>query len=88
MLDPDGAIGVLRKGEYMILPGAGPKESWGTISNEPWYNPYLLELDDDRQADFFRRMFTDWKVPCMILNTGVEGIEESHRRIISALEST
>jgi len=71
----------------MILPGAGPKEKWGTISNEPWYNPYLLELDGERQAKFFRWMFETWKVPCIILNTGVEGIDESHRRIISGLEA-
>ncbi len=86
-LEPLEAIEVLQKGEYMVLPGAGPKEKWGTISNEPWYNPYLLELDNARQAAFFRAMFEKWKVPCMILNTGVEGIEESHRRIVTALEA-
>jgi hypothetical protein len=87
-LSSDQAINILRKGEYMVLPGAGPKEKWGTISNEPWYNPYLLELDNKRQAAFFRAMFKDWKVPCVILNTGVEGIDASHRRIIAALERT
>ena len=86
-LSPDEAISVLKKGEYMILPGAGPKEKWGTISNEPWYNPYLLELDSARQERFFRSMFEDWKVPCVILNTGVETVQESHRRILAALEA-
>lgn len=86
-LTPDQAIAILRKGEYMVLPGAGPREKWGTTSYEPWYNPYLLELDDARQASFFRSMFEDWKVPCIILNTGVEGIQQSHERIIAALES-
>ncbi len=86
-LNPDQAIDTLQKGEYMVLPGAGPRENWGTISNEPWYNPYLLELDNQRQAAFFRAMFENWRVPCVILNTGVEGIDASHRRIISALES-
>jgi hypothetical protein len=86
-LSPDQAIETLQKGEYMVLPGAGPKEKWGTISNEPWYNPYLLELDPAAQARFFRAMFEDWEVPCVILNTGAEGIEASHRRIVSALES-
>ena len=85
-LSPDRAIEILQKGEYMVLPGAGPKEKWGTISQEPWYNPYLLELDNSRQAHFFKAMFEDWKVPCMILNTGVEGIKETHRRIIAELE--
>jgi hypothetical protein len=87
-LTPREAIGILQKGEYMVLPGAGTKEQWGTTSFEPWYNPYLLELNDERQASFFRSMFEDWKVPCVILNTGVEGIQQSHERIISALESS
>jgi hypothetical protein len=87
-LSPDQAIDILRKGEYMILPGAGPKEKWGTISSEPWYNPYLLELDNGRQEFFFRAMFEKWHVPCVILNTGVEGIDESQRRIRSALENS
>ena len=86
-LTPDEAIEVLQKGEYMVLPGAGPKEKWGTTSYEPWYNPYLLELDDSRQTAFFRQMFENWKVPCIILNTGVEGIQQSHERILAALES-
>ena len=88
LLDPAQAIDVLRKGEYMVLPGAGPRDKWGTISNEPWYNPYLLELDNERQEHFFRAMFERWNVPCVILNTGVEGIAESHARIIAALESS
>jgi hypothetical protein len=86
-LTPEQAIGILQKGEYMVLPGAGPKEKWGTMSYEPWYNPYLLEPDDARQTYFFRTMFEGWKVPCIILNTGVEGIQASHERIVAALES-
>jgi len=85
-LNAGRAIEILQKGEYMILPGAGPKEKWGTISNEPWYNPYLLELDNARQIHFFKAMLENWRVPCVILNTGVEGIADSHRRIIAALE--
>ncbi|HUK80353.1 MAG TPA: hypothetical protein VLU91_06795 [Nitrososphaerales archaeon] len=87
-LAPDQAIGILRKGEYMVLPGAGPKEQWGTTSYEPWYNPYLLEPNDERQAGFFQAMFENWKVPCIILNTGVEGIQQSHERIVSALDAS
>jgi hypothetical protein len=86
-LSPQEAIDILHRGEYMVLPGAGPREKWGTISTEPWYNPYLLELDNSRQADFFRAMFEKWRVPCLILNTGVESIEGTHQRIIAALES-
>ena len=85
-LTPAEAIEVLQKGEYMVLPGAGPKELWGTTSYEPWYNPYLLERDDALQAGFFRSMFEDWGVPCIILNTGVEGIQQTHERILSAIE--
>jgi hypothetical protein len=87
-LDSDGAIDILQRGEYMVLPGAGPKEQWGKLSYEPWYNPYLLELDNQRQEHFFRAMFETWKVPCIILNTGVEGIDASHRRIIAALDAS
>lgn len=86
-LAPQATIDILQKGEYMVLPGAGPREKWGTISNEPWYNPYLLELDNARQTHFFRMMFESWMVPCIILNTGVETIPETHRRIVSALEA-
>ena len=86
-LTPDQAIDVLRKGEYMVLPGAGPKEKWGTTSYEPWYHPYLLEPDEATQVRFFRSMFERWKVPCVILNTGVEGIQQSHERILAALDA-
>jgi hypothetical protein len=84
-LSSDAAIDILKKGEYQILPGAGPREMWGTMSYEPWYNPYLLDLDNKKQEHFFRAMFEQWHVPCIILNTGVDGIDETHRRIISAL---
>jgi len=86
-LDSDEAIQVLRKGEYMIRPGAGPKELWGKISNEPWFNPYLLHLDHSRQEGFFRRMISSFKVKCILLNTGVETVEGTHSRILSALET-
>jgi len=87
-LTPQAAIDVLQKGEYMVLPGAGPREKWGTTSTEPWYNPYLLELDNTRQASFFKAMFDKWMVPCVILNTGVESIDATHSRIIAALEAS
>lgn len=87
-LSSDQAISILQKGEYMVLPGAGPREKWGTMSYEPWYNPYLLEADNARQSSFFRLMFEKWRVPCVILNTGVEGVEQSHQRIVAALESS
>lgn len=85
-LDANEMVRVLRKGEYMIRPGAGPKESWGKLGHEPWYNPYLLHLDHTRQEQFFRTMVSTFNVECMLLNTGVESVEATHRRIMSALE--
>jgi hypothetical protein len=85
-LDPDDAIEVLKKGEYQIRPGAGPKELWGKMGYESWYNPYLLEKDDAGQERFFRSMFEDYKIPCILLNTGVESVNQSHERIVKVLK--
>ncbi|HZD13031.1 MAG TPA: hypothetical protein VE177_05880, partial [Candidatus Binatus sp.] len=87
-LDADKAVEVLRKGEYMVRPGAGPKEMWGKLGSEPWYNPYLLRLDHSRQEQFFRDMISKFKVKCLLLNTGVESIESTHNRILKALKSS
>ena len=86
-LDADSAIGVLRKGEYMIRPGAGPKEMWGHMGYEPWYNPYLLHLDHARQEEFFRAMISKFKVNCLLLNTGVESVDATYKRVITALDN-
>ncbi|MCL4346996.1 MAG: hypothetical protein M1117_03655, partial [Candidatus Thermoplasmatota archaeon] len=83
-LDPDDAINVLLEGKYMIRPGAGPKEKWGTIAQEPWYNPYLLVRDDRRQEEFFRREIESSR--CILLNTGVESIQQTHDRIVRELK--
>ncbi len=85
-LDTDGAIQVLRKGEYMIRPGAGPKDMWGKMGQEPWYNPYLLRPDHARQEHFFRRMMTKFGVRCILLNTRIETIDQTHQLIMSALK--
>jgi hypothetical protein len=84
-LNADEAIQVLRKGEYMIRPGAGPKEMWGKMGQESWYNPYLLRLDHAKQEWFFRRMISTFGVRCILLNTRVEKIGETHQRILRAL---
>jgi len=86
-LNADSAIGVLRKGEYMIRPGAGPKEMWGHMGYEPWYNPYLLHLDHARQEEFFRAMISKFKVNCLLLNTGVESVDATYKRVITALDN-
>jgi hypothetical protein len=85
-LDPDEAIEILREGEYRINPGAGPKEKWGTMGKEPWYNPYLLQRNDQRQEEFFRREFEVTK--CLVLNTGPksETAERTLGRILRGLE--
>ena len=85
-LDADGATKILRKGEYMIRPGAGPKEMWGQMGYEAWYNPYLLHLDHAKQEEFFRSMISKFKVKCLLLNTGVESVESTHKQIMYALE--
>ncbi len=86
-LSPKEAAEVLKKGEYMIRPGAGPPEKWGKMGNEAYYNPYLLELSHERQQYYFLKMFDDHKVPCILLNTGVEGVEETYQRIVKAVET-
>jgi hypothetical protein len=81
-LSPDDAIEILRKGEYMVMPGAGPKKDWGKIKREPFYNPYLLVRDKHReelQINFFSRLLRF--ASCYILNTGVQSIEETQARI-------
>ncbi|MEM3851645.1 MAG: hypothetical protein QXP70_01445 [Methanomassiliicoccales archaeon] len=85
-LDADEAIEVLKEGKYMIRPGSGPKEKWGTMANEPWYNPYLLVRDDKKQEEFFRREIESSR--CILLNTGVESIDETHNRIVKELRAS
>ena len=85
-LDADQAIEVLKEGTYMIRPGSGPKEKWGTMAKEPWYNPYLLVRDDKKQEEFFRREVESSR--CILLNTGVEGITQTHDRIVKELRAS
>jgi hypothetical protein len=56
LLSTAEAVAVLEEGQFTVQPGAGPKEDWGKLSNEPWYNPYLLRPD----AAFERRMFASY----------------------------
>jgi hypothetical protein len=55
-LSTDEALRVLEEGQFTVQPGAGPKEDWGKLSNEPWYNPYLLRPN----REFERRMFASY----------------------------
>lgn len=86
-LDADKAIEILKKGAYMVLPGGGPESEWGKIKYEPFYNPYLLVKDEERdllQINFFRRLFEG--ASCHILNTGVENIQETQNRILRIIK--
>ncbi len=82
-LDADEAVDVLREGAYQIRPGAGPREKWGKMGYESWYNPYLLYEDDEAQAEFFHREVSNGK--CILLNTGVQSIAETKQAILDAL---
>lgn len=82
-LESEEAIEILKRGEFMVLPGAGPKEQWGQIRSEPFYNPYLLVKNEERtqlQVDFFKQLFSF--ASCYILNTGVESIDSMRQRIL------
>lgn len=68
-LDCNQAIEVLREGKYIISAGAGPKEKWGQIGYEPFYNPYPPEIDHVKQEAFFRRLF-NYEITFYLLNTG------------------
>jgi len=76
-LNPDEAIEILKEGRYQVLAGAG--ENIGEFSYESYYNPYLLIKRHDVQERFFRELFSS--TSCHIINTGVEGVEESQQRI-------
>lgn len=69
-LSTEEALAVLEEGEFTVQPGAGPKEQWGKLAKEPWYNPYLLRPD----REFERRMFASYQdvhgARYVIYNTG------------------
>ncbi len=84
-LNADEAIAILKEGKTLIRPGAGPKDKWGTYGYEPWYNPYLLAPDHERQEKFFRDEMRSARV--VIINTGAPGesIDRTYQRIMKHL---
>jgi hypothetical protein len=68
-LDCEEAVKILKEGKFKIAPGSGPPEKWGQYGNEPFYDPYQLEMDKDREEKFFRRLF-DYGVLFYVLNKG------------------
>ncbi len=89
-IECEEAIKILKEGKFKIMPGAGPPEKWGQYGNEPFYDPYQLEMDLERQEKFFRKLF-DYGVIFYLLNTGsyknrkIE-VHQTHAYIRAALK--
>lgn len=64
------AIEILRKGEFMVAPGATiyPEEI-GTLKMESWYNPYLLAPDDAFESERFAAVKDQGGAKYLIINT-------------------
>lgn len=83
------AINTLKEGKFRIQPGAGPPEKIGQYGNEPFYDPYQLEMDLNREEKFFRKLF-DYNVLFYLLNTGSHQnrkieVHQTHAYIRAAL---
>ena len=76
-LTSDEALAILEEGKYQVLAGAGG--TVGEFKKESYYNPYLLVKRPDVQARFFKGLFLS--ASAYILNTGVETVEETQKRI-------
>lgn len=81
-LSPDNALRILEEGRYQVLAGAG--DNIGEFGYESFYNPYLLVKRPETQKRFFRQLFES--AGCHILNTGVETVEDSQKRIRSIIK--
>lgn len=78
------AIEILKEGKFKIMPGAGPPEKWGQYGYEPFYDPYQLEMDKEKEEKFFRKLF-DYGVLFYLLNTGPYQVHQTHAYIRAAL---
>ena len=69
-LSTQEAIEILRKGEFMVQPGAttDPNEI-GKLKTEAWYNPYLLAPDDRFETERFSAVKDVGKAKYLIFNT-------------------
>jgi ATP-dependent phosphoenolpyruvate carboxykinase len=84
------AIKILKEGKFKIMPGAGPPEKWGQYGNESFYDPYQLEMNKEREEEFFRKLFENG-INVYLLNTGsYQGrkieIHQTHAYIRAALK--
>jgi hypothetical protein len=89
-LECEEAIDVLKEGKFKITPGAGPPEKWGQYGNEPFYDPYQLEMNKETEEKFFRKLF-DYETLFYLLNTGsYQGrkieIHQTHAYVRAALK--
>lgn len=72
-LTPDEAVSTLARGEYTISPGVTDDTAkWGTLACESWYNPYLLEPNNDFEASRFRALGVSGKAQYVIINTAAK----------------
>jgi hypothetical protein len=88
-LECEEVMKILKEGKFKIMPGGGPPEKWGQYGNEPFYDPYQIEMDKERQEKFFRRLF-DYGILFYLLNTGSHHgrkieVHQSHAYIRAAL---
>ncbi|MEM2987704.1 MAG: hypothetical protein QXK26_01515 [Candidatus Bathyarchaeia archaeon] len=88
-IECEEAIEILKEGKFQIAPGSGPPEKWGQYGSEPFYDPYQLEMDRDRQELFFRKLF-DYGILFYLLNTGYHDgrkieVHQTHAYIRAAL---
>ncbi len=80
-LDEDETVKILKEGRFMVLPGAGPRSEWGKMRNEPWFNPYLLDPDDEFQENSFRKLCQ--VADSYMVNTAKGSVEENQEIIRS-----
>ena len=83
-LDTSTALDILEEGKYQVLSGAGGKI--GSFGYEPFYNPYLLVRRPSIQRKHFEKLFEC--ASCVILNTGVETVDQSQARIRRLAKAT
>ncbi len=88
-IECEEALEILKEGKFQIAPGSGPPEKWGQYGCEPFYDPYQLEMDKNRQEQFFRKLF-DYGILFYLLNTGYHDgrkieVHQTHAYIRAAL---
>ena len=81
-IDPEEALKILKDGRYMTQDG----KTFGASKNLPFYNPYLLVTSQDRldlQERYFKHLLN--LVPCYLVNTGLEDLENVNKRLLDII---